>query len=130
MSGVEIYKELARETNELRNDLTRHSHAAKFAASANKAAIEELKVKQVRLEERIRELERREAVNADRIEELRVAKKEHTGKIATLTVNDARDIASTEKTKAQWALYAAVAAALVSGIASLLVQLIKVLAER
>jgi len=127
MSENETYKDMARETNELRNDLTRHSHAAKFATSANKSAIEDLRSEQAKLEERVRELEKREAVSSDRIEELREAKREHTGKIQTLTVNDAKDTSGTEKAKAKWGLYAGVAVAVVSGLASLLAQLLKML---
>lgn len=127
MSDADLYKDLARETNDLRNDLTRHGHAAKFATSANKAAIDDMKDRQSKLEERIRDLEKKEAVNSDRIDDLRESKKEHTGKIQTLTVNDAKDVVKSEKTKAQWGLYAAVAVAVVSALASLAVQLLKML---
>lgn len=127
MSDSELYKEIAREANDLRSDLTRHSHAARFAASANKAAVEDLKSKQLKLEERLRDLERREAVNADRIGDLRDAKREHTGKIQTLSINDARDDKVAEKTKAAWRLYGMVAVAVVSAVGSLILQLLKML---
>jgi chromosome segregation ATPase len=121
------YKELAREANDLRNDLTRHSHAAKFAAGANKTAIDDLKQRVEKVEERLHELEKREAVNEERVQGLMDARKEHTGKISTLEKNEAKDIAGTEKKKAQWGLYSAVAVAVLSGLASLAVQLLKML---
>ena len=127
MSDHDTYKELAKEANELRNDLTKQSQAAQFAAKANKAAIDELKERVGKVEDRVHEMEKREAVNDERVKNLLETRKDHTGKIQSLTINDAKDEKETEKTKAKWGLYGAVAVAVLSGLASLLVQLLKML---
>lgn len=119
------YNEVARELNELRNDLTRHSHAAKFAAGANKAAIEDLKRRIEAMDAMLRGLKEREAADAVRLQNLEETRKEHTGRIETLRVNEARDLAGSQRSAAKWGLYGAIAVAVISGVASLALQLMK-----
>jgi phosphate-selective porin len=63
------------------------------------------------------------------VKELLDARKDHTGQITALKVNEARELAGVEKSKARWGLYAAIATGVLSGVASILIQLIKWLGE-
>lgn len=63
------------------------------------------------------------------VRELLDAHKDHTGQITALKVNEARELAGVEKSKARWGLYAAIGTGVLSGVASILIQLIKWLGD-
>lgn len=129
MSNSDDYKELAGEINVLRNDVARSAHASKFTASANKSAIDENKSELKEVERRLRELEGKLPTYELRLSQVEGTTKEHTGKIRTAEIEEAKDEKGvalaqnkTELKGKQLALYGSIAVAVITGIVNLLLH--------
>jgi hypothetical protein len=133
-------KDLERELRVLSQDLAKGLAGLRFMSDANTARVKRLEgigaeAKFASIGERLknvevlRDLGTRLAVVESMLDDLRANHRENTGKIQAIQLGDAKESAGVEKTKAKWGTITAIAVAVISGIASLVIQLMQTLAE-
>lgn len=125
----QLYKELSRELNSLSGDLAKGLGALRYATESNRGDIEELKSdmrsRLDRIQDKLVELEKIGAANEVRLKTLEESRRDHTGKIDTLSQDGARGAAVIEhekgESKGRWALYTALA----TGALALIAQIVQ-----
>lgn len=128
MSDLE---QITTKVDELREDLTKMAGASMFSLSANKAAVAEERRRRDGLELRMRAAETDLATLLLRVHQLEGANKEHTGKIRTMELSDAREEKKTtlvashnELLESKWKVYGVVLGAILPGAIALILQLL------
>lgn len=135
MSDSEVHREL----RQLSRDLAKGLSAVRFMVEANTARIKKLERlgaegKLAALEERLRVLDDLRDVPArllaieTQMDGLKETDREQTGKIRTLEIGDARGHKELEKSRIRWGAVVSIGVAVMSGVGSLVIQLIRMLA--
>ncbi|RLB43792.1 MAG: hypothetical protein DRH30_02530 [Deltaproteobacteria bacterium] len=126
-----LYKEISRELNSLSSDLAKGLGALRYATETNRSSAEDLKrdlrERSERLRDMVSTLQQTEAASQVRLASLERALRDQEAKIDTLVKKEARGSVvmegHTETRKGQWAVYAAIAAGILSIISQVVVAM-------
>ena len=125
MSDSDI-KELRRDVGDVKNDLAKGIGAVSYMTESNEKEISEAKRERAAL---LRDVQDFRLTMEARLVKLEVvqgnseeSRREHTGRVRTLELDDARDEAGGKKSAAKWGTVGVVVAAGISGFASLAIH--------